>query len=192
LAPEQPGASPSLETAKTTSKAEWLTEWLGSGRRAASQTVLYAFRDMDKFAVWEPIKWVPPSGGPKDLPNIVIVPRGFVTDLASVPSYFWWLVQPTGRHGHAAILHDWLYWEQKGTRDLADRVFDVAMGELGVAAALRTTMWAAVRVYGGTYWSAAAEERRSGASRVLCELPASSQVSWEEWRKRPGVFEPTP
>jgi hypothetical protein len=46
------------------------------------------------------------------LPRAVTVPRGFVTDLATIPVYFWWAIKPTGRHGHAAILHDWLYWEQ--------------------------------------------------------------------------------
>ncbi len=80
-----------------------------------------------------------------------------------MPPYFWWAVAPSGRHGHAAILHDWLYWEQGVPRAAADRVFETAMAELEVALPVRKAMWAAVRVGGGEYWAEGAALERAAA-----------------------------
>ncbi len=41
--------------------------------------------------------------------EIVNVPPRFKTDFASVPRPFWFWISPWGRHGRAAILHDFLY-----------------------------------------------------------------------------------
>lgn len=38
----------------------------------------------------------------------VHVPKGFLTDGASVPKAFHWLIKPWGRHGQAAVVHDLL------------------------------------------------------------------------------------
>ena len=84
--------------------------------------------------------------------NALTCRRDFVTDLASVPSYLWSVLQKTGRYGNAAIYHDWLYWEQSVPRSFADRVFDRAMHDMGVDASTRRLMWAGVRVFGGSYW----------------------------------------
>lgn len=37
------------------------------------------------------------------------VPKGMLTDLASVPRIFRWLVGRVGRHLEAAIIHDWYF-----------------------------------------------------------------------------------
>ncbi len=39
----------------------------------------------------------------------VVVPKGFVTDLASIPRGLWWLLPPFGTYVDAAIVHDRLY-----------------------------------------------------------------------------------
>jgi hypothetical protein len=142
---------------------------------------------MDNFVVYKEIYWTPPAGAPLQLPPIVRVPEGFLTDLASIPQFFLWAVSPTGRHGHAAILHDWLYWDQKVPREVADLVFETAMAELEVSAPVRKAMWAAVRVGGGRYWTEATEEKQRGGSRILKKLP-NKPVSWSEWQKTPDVF----
>jgi Protein of unknown function (DUF1353) len=155
IVPERFGSSPSIKADKERSKKEWLGQWSGhvdaDGKRAMTQPVLMPFADMCNWIVYKPIYWTPPADAPADLPRQVGVPEGFVSDLASVPSYFWWALPPTGRYGHAAILHDWLYWEQSCTRTVADKVFEVAMAELAVDLPLRKAMWAAVRVGGGQY-----------------------------------------
>jgi hypothetical protein len=189
LIPDGFGASPSLDMQSARTKQAWLADWLGLGTRSFTPTVLMPFRDMDNFIVYQPITWTPPEKSDEDLPRAVTVPQGFVTDLATIPNYFWWALPPKGRYGHAAILHDWLYWEQRTSRAVADRVFDVAMDEMGVALPVRKALWASVRVYGGNYWVEADAQRKSGGKRVLKRLPDSPAVTWEDWRQRPGVFE---
>ena len=41
------------------------------------------------------------------------VPPKFMTDYASIPAILWWFGKPWGKHGVAAVIHDWLYWEHK-------------------------------------------------------------------------------
>jgi hypothetical protein len=62
------------------------------------------------------------------------VPAGFVTDFASVPGLFTWLVPRYGRFTKAAILHDFLCDEAKEGRFIrsqADGIFRRVMRELG-------------------------------------------------------------
>jgi len=188
LIPESVGASPSVGAQTQRSKQEWLQEWLGIGTRNFTPTVLMPFADMENYIVYQQISWTPPANPKDDLPQVVSVPKGFVTDLATVPPVFWWALPPQGRYGHAAILHDWLYWDQSTSREIADRVFDVAMDELGVSAAIRKAMWTSVRVFGGSFWTNAEEERRAGKSRVLKRFPPTADVRWDEWSKQPDVF----
>lgn len=39
----------------------------------------------------------------------LIVPKGSVTDLASIPRFLWALLPPFGRYAFAAVIHDMLY-----------------------------------------------------------------------------------
>lgn len=43
---------------------------------------------------------------------VIIVPAGFVTDFASTPRALWSVLPPTGRYQLAAVVHDFLYWDQ--------------------------------------------------------------------------------
>jgi hypothetical protein len=118
----------------------------------------------------------------------VDVPRGFVTDLASVPFFLWAVLQKTGRYGNAAIYHDYLYWQQTCTREVADRVLDRAMIEMGVDPVTRNLIWAGVRVFGGSAWEENAAEKASGAKRLVKRFPDRPSVTWDEWRRQPDVF----
>ncbi|MDZ7679102.1 MAG: DUF1353 domain-containing protein [Acidimicrobiales bacterium] len=73
--------------------------------------------------------------------EVANVPPGFTTDFASIPRPLWWWVAPWGRHGRAAIIHDFLY--QRGaitdvarqsmwrpSRLESDRIFREAMAVL--------------------------------------------------------------
>lgn len=192
LVPEHFGSSPSLAAEGERTKQEWISSWIGSDAhlnktRKMTSSILFAFLDMDWFAVVKTIYWTPPVEALAELPRIVTVPENFVTDLASIPPYFFWAIRPTGRHGHAAILHDWLYWDQSCPRAVADKVFEVAMAEMNVALPVRKAMWAAVRVFGGRYWNQASELKRQGRSRILKRLP-EEPVSWAAWQEQPDVF----
>ena len=90
-------------------------------------------------------------------PNkFVIIPKGFLTDGASVPRLFWSLLPPWGSYGQAVVLHDYLVeslsYDDNGSkitieRKHADRIFNNAMQELGVNDLTRKVMYNAVRGY---------------------------------------------
>ena len=79
-------------------------------------------------------------------PIKVIVPTGFVTDLASIPRVFRFMIIKNGRHRPAAILHDYLC--RLGldfSRILADKIFLEAMKLRKVPRFRRRLMYWAVR-----------------------------------------------
>lgn len=73
------------------------------------------------------------------------VPKGFKTDLASIP----WFAQPlfhflrVGRYDRAAVVHDWLYATQYQRKAVCDRVLLEAMLADGVG------FWPAHLIYWG-------------------------------------------
>lgn len=81
--------------------------------------------------------------------QVFTVPAGYVTDFATVPRSFVWLVRPYGPYTRAAVLHDYLITDaipagKLSSRD-TDGMFRRVMREEGTSFALRWTMWAAVR-----------------------------------------------
>ncbi len=78
-----------------------------------------------------------------------VVPIPMLTDFASVPRVFVWLLPRYGRYTKAAILHDYLWRSRASAGELswrdADGTFRRAMRELDVAFLRRWMMWAAVR-----------------------------------------------
>lgn len=82
-----------------------------------------------------------------------VVPRGFVTDLASVPRLpvVFWLTG--GTSNEAAAVHDWLYTEQPVSRAVADKVLLEASAVTGVPAWRRWLMYWGVRLGGGSHWA---------------------------------------
>ena len=92
------------------------------------------------------------------------VPAGFTTDLASVPTwlplFLRYLFRDQLRTAWAAILHDWLYTEQKLPRATCDALFYealIASGETGVGA---WAMWLGVRAGGWRSWRQVRRARR--------------------------------
>ena len=92
-----------------------------------------------------------------DHPNVwAYVPAGFLTDGASVPRPFWWLIPPFGEHGQAAVLHDLLcetstMFEKElpvhVSRKQADEIFREAMKATGVGWLKRNFMYVCVRLW---------------------------------------------
>lgn len=79
------------------------------------------------------------------------VPKGFKSDMASVPRFLWPLLPPHGRVKKAAILHDWLYSQPKIDRAFADLLFLEAMKSDGVPWLQRWAMYLGVRAFGGFF-----------------------------------------
>lgn len=82
----------------------------------------------------------------------IVVPEGFITDLASIPRVFWNILPPNGQYAKAAVLHDYLYQNAIKNKAYADGIFLEAMEVLGVAKWKRVLMYRAVRLFGrGNY-----------------------------------------
>ena len=82
----------------------------------------------------------------------IIVPKGFVTDFASIPRIFWSIIPPTGRYTKAAVLHDFLYSIDSNyglRRKQCDLIFLKAMKILKVKKWKRIIMYLGVRLFGG-------------------------------------------
>lgn len=82
----------------------------------------------------------------------VMVPSGFLTDLASIDWRFWWAIHPEGKHKSAAIVHDYLYRNKYCSKWIADAVFFEIMKELDVEGWKRVMMWLTVHSGGGPYY----------------------------------------
>ena len=83
----------------------------------------------------------------------LIVPRGYITDLASIPRVFRNVFNVNGLLRAPAVLHDWLYSSQRFTRAMSDAIFLEAMEARGVDRAERYAVYSAVRAFGWSYWN---------------------------------------
>ena len=87
--------------------------------------------------------------------GLVTVPKGFKTDYASVPRIFRNIINSSGKHGRAAVVHDWLYSSKctlDVTREEADKIFLEIMKECGVSYIKRQFMYRMVRMFGASHF----------------------------------------
>ena len=99
--------------------------------------------------------------------ELIVVPPGFVTDLASVPRFVWSFYPPDGPWAKAAIIHDFLYFthgtgvwhDEVGitrgrpySRKEADDILKEAMADRQVGRWERFVIWASVRLGGAGGW----------------------------------------
>lgn len=90
----------------------------------------------------------------------VVVPDGFTTDLASIPTWLAWLYCPFGRHQMACLFHDWLYETQDVERFQADAILRVIMEHSGVKRWRVLSIYWAVRLFGGLAWHDISKKRK--------------------------------
>lgn len=98
----------------------------------------------------------------------ITVPKGFITDYASIPRILWSWLPAWGPYGPAAIIHDYLYYMGADlivpridypllnticTRKNADDLFEIGMGILGVGYVKRMMIYQAVRVFGKSHYN---------------------------------------
>ncbi len=92
-----------------------------------------------------------------------IIPEGFITDLASIPSFLFWL--QWGNWNKAAIIHDYLYVHRfiliktsctSKKYNLNRKQTDILFYEIllfdGVNPLLAKLMYYSVRLFGGRHW----------------------------------------
>jgi hypothetical protein len=164
-------------------------QWLELVLRAKSiDSPLYMGRFNDPiYFLLEPISWTPNFVKTSKMAQVT-VPKGFVTDLASIPAPFYSWLRPDGNYAYAAIIHDYLYWEQSRPKEQADEILKSAMEDLKVDRAKIEAIYAAVSLAGRQAWDQNKNLKAQGEKRILREYPPNAGISWEEWKKRPGVF----
>lgn len=101
----------------------------------------------DEWIVLAPFAYISRAG------RRIVVPSGFVTDLASIPPLLRPIFDTADASRQPAVLHDWLYCSQQTGRAEADRLFREALACAGVGFVQRWAMYAGVRAAGWLYWS---------------------------------------
>ena len=115
------------------------------------------------YMVAHPLRYMTDDGSHK-----IIVPVGFITDLASIPSALWWWESPHETTLAPAILHDYLYWQQTCTKDESDAVMYLAMEELGLNYVKNVLIYTGLRTpFAKSAWDKNSEARISGESRFF-------------------------
>ncbi len=164
--------------------AAWMTEWMQSkslfGRLQMSRFV------EPTYFLTQPTTWRP-AQSPSPFAEVT-VPTGFVTDFASIPRVFWSLLPSDGEYAHAAVIHDYLYWNQARSREEADSIFKGAMEDLRVDARMVGILYNAVRMFGTSAWAENSRLKRAGERRVLKRFPDQVGARWQDWRKMPDAF----
>jgi hypothetical protein len=124
----------------------------------------------------------------KDGAYLIIVPRGFVTDFASVPQPLQMLrgVRTVAdRYANAALVHDYLYWTQDCTREQADRIMELALKESGISFLERKLIFEGLRQFGQSAWDAHRKARQTGLIKTVGapydEVPPTG--TWPEYRE---------
>jgi hypothetical protein len=185
-----PGATSA--TAMEEKDSELIETWLStanvvSDRTAIGTLLLSRFVERIYFLM-KPIAWKPGPKQDQSLPT-VNVPVGFVTDFASVPRAFWSILPPDGEYTYAAILHDYLYWNQATDKATADLVLKSAMQDFGVSAGDAILVYNGVKFGGQSAWDGNAALKASGEKRILKLFPSDPTVRWADWKLRPDVFQ---
>ena len=165
---------------------QWMSAWMDVGKDVSGALLLRRFKD-PIYILEEPILWKPSADTRDPLPKVE-VPKGFVTDLASVPRLFWSVLRPDGEYAYPAIIHDYLYWTQKTSREQADLILRLAMKDFGIESATALSIYKAVRLGGGSAWQANADLKTRGERRTLKRFPEDPRMTWDKWKKEPDVF----
>lgn len=168
----------------TVTRDDWLQANLGT-RPFGKPISVSRFGDrvyyLNREHTWTPAK---DAGGL----GTVVVPTGFVTDFASIPRLFWVVLAPDDDYMLAAVVHDWLYWQQDLNREQADQALRYGMEELRVEAWKTAAIYRAVRLFGQAAWDGNAELKQAGERRVLKRVPQDATVRWSDWKDLPDVF----
>ena len=156
-------------------------------KKSLDVPVVSPFANWDYYYLRAPISWHPEPHYDGAFEQVK-VPRGFVTDFASIPRAFWSLMPPTSTYTHPAIIHDYLYWTQSSSRSLADQVFQLGMMELRVPQWQAVTIYHAVKWFGGSAWANNGQKKSNGEKRILSKFPNDPSISWEAWKEDDSAF----
>ncbi len=89
----------------------------------------------------------------------ITVKKGFDFDGASIPKWLWSIYGSplNGSYVVASLIHDGLYASQKVSKSVSDKIFLDIMKQSNVGYIKRTSMYLAVKLFGGKDWKEASE-----------------------------------
>jgi hypothetical protein len=163
---------------------KWLSILMNKSQATNTPLLLGRFADRMYF-LSKQISWSPEPG--QNGYKKVQVPIGFVTDFASIPRVFWTVLPPDGTYTYAAIIHDYLYWDQSVSKKDADMIMKFVMEEFKVDAASAATIYRAVDLMGQSAWDKNRSLKESGERRILKKFPDDPKITWPTWKVRPGA-----
>ena len=182
--PDSAETAGSPEAVRGPTKEDWLDQYFGA-KGFGPPLAVARFLDRTYYLIRN-LSWTA-TGESKGLKEIT-APTGFVTDFASIPRPFWAFLAPDDEYVTAAVVHDWLYWNQATSRSEADQALKDCMVELGVDAVKVTAIYQGVRLFGASAWEGNAALKAKGERRVLKKYPTDLTVRWETWKLEPDVF----
>lgn len=115
----------------------------------------------------------------------IVVPRGYLTDLLSVPRPLWPVLPPHGAGAWGALPHDLLYGTQfsfpgqssEDARAMADRILLDAARDSGASTFRARTLYSGVRVGGLPAWNNVSAQEASDDLQAMVEAT-------ERWENR--------
>lgn len=100
--------------------------------------------------------------------KFITVPKGFITDLASIPRIMWSFgLSPIDAYMSPAVIHDYLYWDQRCTKEEADAVLGLSMVESEVNPSKQFAVYSGVDWFGGPSYSKNAKLKAKGETRFV-------------------------
>lgn len=136
-------------------------------------TITQLVPDPPVFMVAYPLRYSTP-----DNEYEFLVPRGFVTDLASIPRGLWWWESPQESTLSPAIIHDYLYWQQSCSKDESDAVMYLAMVDVGMGRASRRLVYTGIRTpIAQSAWDNNTLAKANGESRFFTDEYADILMS---------------
>jgi hypothetical protein len=163
---------------------KWMEAWMGGSRATKGLLQLARFAD-PVYVLTKSIEWHPSLPEHQKFKSVV-VPKYFVTDLASIPRFFWIWLRPDGLYAYAANL----YWSQEQSFEDANAILKIVMQEFAVPTEQLYAIYGAVSWFGKSAWETDIKLRNSGERRILKGLPDSPTMTWAEYKKLPDVFSP--
>jgi len=85
--------------------------------------------------------------GPDGL-EIYTVPKGFVTNFASIPKFLWSIYGPIGTATKGSVIHDYLYTTAEVPRLKADQIFKEGIITIDGGTSKANVFFSAVRLFG--------------------------------------------
>ncbi|MCY1346763.1 hypothetical protein D9M69_328570 [compost metagenome] len=98
------------------------------------------------------------------------------------------MLDPADDYAYAAVVHDYLYWEQYISKETADSILNFAMMDLEVSPVKRLSIYAAVDNFGSGAWKKNATLKRNGERRIIKKLPPTANIKWTDWKLNMDIY----